>query len=149
MKIWKQNNNKGFSLLEVLLVVALIGIVAGFSAVVYTDFQTRNELDLTTQKIAQSLRTAQLNSQTMKNDSTWGVYIASNEITVFEGPDYAGRNVDSDFIQTFSTSISHTGLDEIVFSKYYGVPDTTGAINLATTNNSSQLTLNEKGTLDY
>ena len=146
----KLQNNSGFTLIEVLLVVALISITAGFSGVLYTDYQTRNELDLTAQKIAQGIRTAQINSQTMKDDSTWGIYMTDGEVTLFEGVDYATRNTNLDYTQTVSNRVSHSGIGEIVFSKYYGVPSTTGTIDLTTPNNGAvQITINEKGIVDY
>ncbi|MBD3280812.1 prepilin-type N-terminal cleavage/methylation domain-containing protein [Candidatus Dojkabacteria bacterium] len=149
-KQYKYNSESGFSLIEVLLVVALIAMAAGISATLYTDYQTRNELDLTAQKVTQAIRTAQTNAQSMKNNSTWGVYVTNNEITVFEGVDYATRNTDSDFTLEVSGRVNHSGIGEIIFSKYYGVPDTTGDINLTAINGSTaQLVINEKGVVDY
>lgn len=140
---------KGFSLIEVLMSVATIAIIAGMSVPVYQGFQVRNDAQLAVDAISQSLRRAQLLSQVMAGDSSWGVEISDN-ITLFRGNSFASRNANYDEIFPFYPSLTHTGVDEIVFSKREGMPLSLGTMNIATnTGLLYSLTINSKGIIDY
>ena len=55
--------NAGFTLLEVLLSIAIITLIAGIGIPVYLSFQVRNDLDIATAEIVQSARRVQVLSQ--------------------------------------------------------------------------------------
>ena len=63
----------GFSLLEVLLSVTLIGVIGAFGAPLYLRLQVKNDLDLAAVSVAQSWRRAQVLTQVVEGDSVWGV----------------------------------------------------------------------------
>lgn len=140
----------GFTLIEMLLSVTMIGMIAGISLPVYVSFQARNELATTSSAVVEMLRRAQNYARTGLNDSQWGVSIASNSATLFKGTSYASRDVAYDEILTLPGSLSASGLGEVVFAELTGVPSTTGAITLASsTNDIDVLTLNAKGMVSY
>ncbi|MBN2016228.1 prepilin-type N-terminal cleavage/methylation domain-containing protein [Candidatus Dojkabacteria bacterium] len=144
------NNQKGFTILEMLLVVAAISVLAGLSIPVYQSFQVKNDVDVSANIVAQSLRRAQVLSQSVDGDSTWGVYIQSGSITIFKGTDYAGRDSSFDEVFDMSTTITPSGITEIVFSKVSGEPGSSGDIILTTsTNQVRTLNINEKGMMEY
>ena len=140
----------GFTLLEMLLVVAAISILAAMSIPVYQTFQVKNDLDVAENTIAQSLRRAQTLSLAVDGDTTWGVKVQSAEIVLFKGASYGAR--DSSFDETFDmpTTITPSGLGEVVFGKFSGDPQQTGTITLTTSTSEVQtLTINAKGVVDY
>jgi len=143
----KKLNNRGFTLLELLLSVAIVALLAGLSLPVYRTLMQKNDLDIATTTIAQSLRRAQILSQAVDGDTTWGVNAQSNNIVIFKGTSYATR--DATFDETFDvpTTIGISGSTEIVFAKFTSLPQTTGTINLSTSNDSRSVTINEKGTI--
>ena len=143
----KKLNNRGFTLLELLLSVAIVALLAGLSLPVYRTLRQKNDLDIATTTIAQSLRRAQILSQAVDGDTTWGVNAQSNNIVIFKGTSYATR--DATFDETFDvpTTIGISGSTEIVFAKFTSLPQTTGTINLSTSNDSRSVTINEKGTI--
>ncbi len=150
MTLIKTKHQKGFTLLEILLSVALIALLSGLSVPVYQSFQVKNDLDIASNTIAQSARRAQVLAQAVDGDTTWGVHIQSGSITIFKGGSYAGRdtNYDEDF--EMPTSITPSGLQEVIFSKLYGEPQATGTVTLTTsTNETANLILNEKGMVNY
>lgn len=140
----------GFTLIEVLLSLTVIAVIVGVSAPIYQSFQNRNELDLATQSVVQSLRRAQILSQANDGDSTWGVYAESGSIVLFKGSSYAGRDSNYDELFDIPTNMGITGLTEIVFSKLTGYPNTTGTLAITSVNGESRnITINSRGGVGY
>lgn len=142
--------NKGFTLLEILLSIALIAILAGFSIPVYQSFQVKNDLDVATNIVAQSLRRAQSLSRSQDGDISWGVKIQTGSITLFKGTNYATRDSAFDELFNMPQTITPSGLGEIVFTKFSGDPQSTGNIVLnSTINETKNITINSKGMVNY
>lgn len=141
---------RGFTLVELLLSVGIIALLAGLSAPVYVSFQTRNDLEVTSQSIVEMLRRAQTYARGVNGDSQWGVAIQSSTAILFKGATYATRDATYDETQTISPSTAVSGLSEIVFSKLDATPSTTGTITLtANTNDTRTITINGKGMVSY
>lgn len=141
---------KGFTLLEVLLSVAILSLVAGFGAPIFQSFQTRNSLDIAAVEIAQSMRRAQILAQAADGDTTWGVSIQSGQTTLFRGASFAGRDTDYDEAFDLPSSITPSGVGEIVFAKLTGLPQTTGAVTLtSSTNETRSVAVNSKGVVSH
>lgn len=138
---------KGFTLIELLLSAALIALVAGLSAPVYQSFQIRNDLDVAQNAISQTLRRAQILSQSVDGDISWGVKIQTGSVILFKGADYASRDAGFDEIFNVSPVIVPSGLTEIVFAKFSGLPSSTGAaiLTVSRINETKTITINEKG----
>ena len=146
----RRSSADGFTLIEVLLSVALLSLIIGIGAPVYQALQVRNDLDIATNTVTQLLRRAQVLSQAAEGDISWGVSIQSGAITLFRGTSFAAR--DASFDETFDLpgSIVPSGLGEVVFAKFLGVPQTTGTVTLtASINEVRTITINEKGAIIY
>lgn len=145
----KLQANEGFTLLEILLSVAAMTILSGLSIPVFRTMLTKNDLDIATVTTAQTLRRAQILSQAVAGDTSWGVKVQSGSITLFKGTSYAAR--DSSFDEVFDVpgSITTSGTSEIVFTKFSGDPQTTGTISLSTDSDSSNVVINGKGMVSY
>lgn len=141
---------KGFTLIEVLLSVAIIGLLTGVSLPIYASFANRNDLEVTTENIVRSLRRAQSYSRGVNYDSQWGVAIQSGTIVVFKGATYATRDTAFDEATIIPNNVSTSGFSEVAFSKLYGAPSATANINLSTINNDTRtVTLNAEGMVNY
>lgn len=146
---YKLKANKGFTLIEVVLSMAIIILIFGIAAPVYQDYQIRNGMDTNVNAIIENLRRAQILSMAVDGDSNWGVNILNNQITLFKGTSFATRDTTFDEASDMLSVISPSGLDEIIFSKLNGLPNTTGGINLSASGNTRTITINEKGILTY
>ncbi|MEK7608459.1 MAG: hypothetical protein AAB495_02680 [Patescibacteria group bacterium] len=147
MKICKTG---GFTLLEIVLSIATITIIAGISIPIYQSFQVKNDLDITANTWVQTLRRAQVLSRAVDGDSTWGVKIQPAGLILFKGASYDSRDATFDEIFMVPTSISASGITEIVFAKFTGNPQATGTTTLtASTAEIRTININEKGTLTY
>lgn len=141
---------RGFTLLEILLVVATISIIAGFSIPVYASFQIKNDLDIGANTVASSFRRAQILALASDGDSQWGVKVQSGSIVVFQGASYAARNSVFDEIFTVPTVITPSGLGEVVFDRLTGQALSTGTVTLTASSGVVRtIALTSKGTVTY
>ena len=75
---------RGFTLLEVLLVTAifLVLLVAGVAS--YTALQKTQIMEVTRSEIVQNMRVAQTRARAGENDLAQGVYFNGNAYTIFQ-----------------------------------------------------------------
>lgn len=136
--------------MEVILTVAIIGLITGISAPVYYNFQSRNELDISAMDFATNFRRAQLLARASSGDSNWGVYYAGNNIILYKGSNYAAREVGLDELTAVAPQLTVGGMSDINFSKYYGLPNAPITVTITSNNNESRtVILNEKGSIEY
>lgn len=154
LRLLKKRHNKrhltGFTIIEVLLSVVIMSMIAGVGIPIYQSFQNRNELDIASVSITQSLRRAQVLAQAVDGDTAWGLYVQSGSITLYKGNNFIARDTGFDEDFQIPTNITISGTQEYVFSKFTGEPLSTGVITLTSVNNESRtITVNEKGMIDY
>ena len=141
---------KGFTLPEVLISVSLLAIIGAMIIPAYRTFLIRNDLDIATVTITQSLRRAQGLSQSGDGDMTWGVRVGVGSILIYKGASYITRDPTYDENTSIPTTIVPTGIIEVTFSKFTGLPFATGTFILTSqTNEQRNVTINEKGMVDY
>ena len=143
-------NKAGFTLIELLLSIAIIGILVGLSMPVYYSFQSRNDLDISVQGVASSLRRAQTYARSSNGDSALSVEIQSSAATLFKGTNFAGRTTTFDEVTSIPSGVTVSGITEVQFAKLTGLPNTSGTITLtSSTNGTRTITVNAKGVIDY
>lgn len=143
----KKNTTQGFTLIELLLTIATVGVLAGMSIPVYQSFQTKNNVTIAANTVAQTARRAQLLAQASDGDTTWGVNIESGSITLFRG-----AATGSAFDETFDmpTTITPSGTTSFVFNKFTGYPQSAGTLTLTSTNGDAKtININAKGMVQY
>lgn len=131
----------GFALLEVLLVIAILGMIGGFSVPMYRDFQIRSDLDSSTEQVTQGLAKARLMAQSGEQDSAWGFYIPAG--ILFKGDSYESRDEQYDETYPMPSTITSSGPTEVSYSKLIGAPSETGSIVLTTINTEQRTILIE------
>ena len=140
----------GFTLLEVMLSVVMIGILTGLSLPLYNSFAARNDLDNTTQQVVAALRRAETYARDGRSDSAWSVEIQSSAVTLFKGTVFATRDAAYDETVTLPGSATASGLSEVQFAKLSAAPSATGNITLTSTSNTTRtISINAKGTIDF
>ncbi len=133
---------RGFTMIELLLVTAIILIVGTMGTGWYGRFFVQNEVDNTTDKVYQSLKKAQYYSMISRksNANSWGVSYTGNVLRVFLTGN-AALNEDT----TVNSSVSVAGLSSITFSRLRGLPSSTGTITISGQNNTRTITLTSEG----
>lgn len=132
---------RGFALLEVILVVGLVGAIAGVGIPLYRDYQIRNDLNLATEQVTQGLARARLLSQSAQNDDSWGFYAPAG--VLYKGDSYETRDPAFDETYPMPSTIGIQGLFEVNYGKIAGTPSETGQITLTTINDETRNVLIE------
>jgi Tfp pilus assembly protein FimT len=133
----------GVSLIELILVVAIISTIAIAVASFGGGFLSRNHLTNKTNEVVSSLRTAQLNTMSGKEDCQWGVETTSSRIKLYA----VG---DSSFDQVFAipSGVSITSTN-VVFDKLNG--NSSAPTTIVVNNDvgeSNSISINEVGIVD-
>lgn len=137
---------KGFTIIELLLIIALASILAAASAPLYTSFLAKNHLENKTFEVKNTLYKAQSNAIAGRQDLNWGVYFASGQFILFAGDSFAGRNPAFDEIYILPATVSTSGLNEVIFQKPRGIPSMVGTITISSTEGASNtVAVNSEG----
>lgn len=142
--------SQGFSLIELLIVIFIFGVIASMSVSAYKQTQGQQQAQLAANTLASSFRRAQIQAQAVSGDSQWGVKIQDKSIIVFKGNSYASRAAASDELITLPASVYFSGLEEVVFTKMFGLPQTTGTTTITGfAGQPFNVVINSKGTVSY
>ncbi len=141
---------KGFTLLELLISIAIITIIAAISAPVYFSFYSRNDVDVVAMKASQNIRRAQILAQAEEGAGPWGVSFSNDAMILFQGESFQDRDVDFDEPFSIPQAVSVSGLSEVVFERLTGTPRETGTIEFFLNSGVSRsIAINEMGVLSY
>ena len=117
---------RGFTLIEILLVIASMAVLFSLSVPLYQSVQVRNDLFVAVDIFTGSVSRAQALSSYMHGDSGWGVRIetTSNKIqniTLFKGSTFPGDSDENNEVFSVSPSIQIDTEDpDFVFNKFTG-----------------------------
>ena len=137
-RLYKGNAAAGFTLLEMVLVVAILAAVFSLGIPILYQFYARYQLDSEYQTLRSLFMQARNFSLINRNESSHGLYVDSGDFIVFQGASYASRNVLEDRIFPRSGAISVSGPTELLFSSLAGA---TASSTFVLNNNYSQKTI--------
>ncbi len=118
----------GFTIIEMMMVLGIIGVISGVTVPLYREYQVRNDLNLATEQATQGLARARLLSQSAQNDAGWGFYVPAG--VLYKGASYATRDASFDERYPMPSTITITGLFDVAYTKVKGQPSSTGSITL-------------------
>lgn len=152
--MYKSNNQvkhqKGFTTLEILLVVSLLIMVGSATVTIYVTTKRKTDLNVIQNMTAHYIRRSHSFAKSGKNDSSWGINISPDGITLFKGEDYNSRDQNFDEFYKYPVKVTNSGISNITFSKITGTPSQSGTITIKDrTNDSVGLYVNSKGFVDY
>ncbi len=132
-----------------MMAMAVLALLIAVSLPLALSFYKTRQLDVCENGIVQALRRAQLKAMSVEADSTFGVYISSNQYVLFKGSSYATRDTAYDEVTDLPANLQISGLSEIVFSKLNGTTLNTGNITLTIDNRSETININALGRINY
>ena len=143
-------HSAGFSLIEMILVVAMLSLLVSIGAPIFESFLVKNDLTLAGNALAVDLYRAQAQSRDASRDNSWGVHIQAGSITLFEGASYAARVTAFDEVYALAGTITTSGTTDYVFAKQTGLPDAAGSTTLTSTAGTVvTATVNAKGMVEH
>lgn len=142
----RANIQNGFSVIELVVVIALITTILGIAAGTIFVLQGRSTLDSETERLASTLRLARSKTLAAENFSQHGVHFdnASSTYTLFEGGTFnqgaAGNETARlDERVAFNAVTVGTSSDpDVVFERVSGTTDDNGYIELVDVNDPSE-----------
>lgn len=140
---------RAFTLVELLLVMALITGIASFSFPSFLSMKNKNDLDLAQTQALQLIRRAQILSRSASHDSNWGVKFDAHSIIVYCGNDYADRSTTLDETTTVPEDITFSGTAEVNFKKNSLLPYAPATIKISSSGEDKEILVNSRGVIDY
>lgn len=96
---------KGISLLEIIIVIAIISILVALIIPNMSEFKQRQTLKNTTVDIISLLNKAKLDSNSFLDSSVYSVYFATDRVVYFKGTTYSPSNPTNQVI-LFNSSVN-------------------------------------------
>lgn len=131
----------GFTLVELILVVAIIAIVAASGAPFLARFMVVNNLENAVDRTVGSLRKAQAYAMDNKNDAVWGVCVNSGRIRLFRGTCTTPTHSEDFNLE----GVSISGFTEVTFTNERGEPSSAVTITLTNQLGTRTITMNSTG----
>ncbi len=132
MIFMRQTCLRGFTYIELVIVLAILALIAVLSMATFQSVVRNSAGRVASQEIADALRDARSNTLAAKNDTVYGVRIASTSVTRFVGGTYTSGHA-SNTVYTYEAGAYATGTlvigpTDIVFARLTGMPNATGSI---------------------
>lgn len=141
-------HKNGFTLLELLLVVGAAILIGALTVPIGVHFFQSQTLDETASSILSTLRRAQNQAIYQKNDNSFGIKFLAGSYVLFQGDSYESRIQSEDESFSLPGGITTSGIDEVVFAKLTGIPNTTGTLTITLGNDSQTLDINAQGKIE-
>jgi type II secretory pathway pseudopilin PulG len=102
--------NKGISLLEIIIIIAVIGILSAIIIPSFASFKSEQALKNTTVDIISLLNKAKLDSNSYLGGSLYSVYFETDKAVYFKGTTYSESNPTNEVVLlNSSVNIPSTG----------------------------------------
>jgi len=156
---WAKNlvtSKRGFSIIEVLITITILGIVTSFAIIKFSSVKNRQSLDNATADIITTLNKASSKTLASVNSTTYGVHFEAGAIVVFTGDTYPGTlgaSGNEPYISIVSpasiTNVTLGGVSgssgELYFNRLKGTPSKTGTITVTIPGSSRTITIGATG----
>lgn len=149
MKSLRKSLDKGFTLIEVVFVIALIALAVSFSVLIGLDSVSRfvaiGERDL----VVTFLVTARTHALTNVDEGAHGLHIDGASYVLFTGDSYDPGDPDNrSYVRDGAITI--TGPEDIIFEPLSGSVNTgTGTLIFTDNAQSAEIVINEEGRIEW
>lgn len=146
----------GFTLVEVVLVLSILVIFFGLSALYYQTTQVRTDLNAQASNFVGFLRLAQSSAEAGKGDTSHGIHVENDRYVIFTGTTYNQSSPSNyevilpDTIQISEYSLNG-GSSDIVFNAPNGETDDYGTATFSSNriNQTKIVTITNAGAIIY
>ena len=138
----------GFTLLELLLVIAILGIISAVAVPMSGSFLARSSRQVATDRIASEIYKAQnfaMNERVYSGSVIWGVCLTGNTFRMFNGS-CASPNYREDY--SLPSGLSLSGLSLVTFGNLRGEPSAATTITITNSLGSNTIVTNLAGMVE-
>jgi len=141
---------RGFTLVEVLVSLGIIGLLIGLAIPFYQTFYLSSQLDNTTSELIQTLRKAQLKAMASEGDQPFGVHLEQRRFILFKGFYNPSDNYNEIFDLPNTVLISSGVGQNVIFNQLKGTTSNLITITINSSNNRSRniSIINQLGKID-
>ena len=144
---------KGFTLIELIIVLAILSIVGALSVPFLQTFQVSQDAITYSNTVIQTLRRAQQQAIAGQTGTGWGVYFdnTNKQFILFRGDSFTTRDPEYDLVTSYPAgfTVATDFSDEVYFSLYSGLPSATGAVVVTSQNNQVKtVSINSLGLIE-
>jgi prepilin-type N-terminal cleavage/methylation domain-containing protein len=142
---------RGFTALELILTLALFGVVVGIVAIPLVSLQTRNAVADASARIVDTLRRAETQALSGHFGDRWGVHFSDGDgcalpatrFHLFRGTSYTSATDTTDAFDVPGgaaiTALSLGGGCDVTFSRFQGTATPAGTITVTSVNGQSKI----------
>ncbi|MEK7517633.1 MAG: type II secretion system protein [Patescibacteria group bacterium] len=144
-------NNKGFTLIELMVVLAIVATLLGLIAINLSSSQQKTSISTTVQTIISDMKTQQIKAMTSDTEgrptaSPYSVHFDANQYVLFYGSAYSSAE-PSNFVVPLPPNLQFTTLINVVFSQTSGSLGSAASVTIqnVTTSEVKTIQLNQYG----
>ncbi len=136
---------RGFTLIEILIVLAIVGVIAGIGVARLSAFRDRASLTDFSSNVVGLFAEARARTLSSEGDSVYGVHVEASRAALFKGSTFVDGSADQITLSApVGISISPIslsgGVSDVVFSRLTGEASAYGTFTVRVTNDASAST---------
>lgn len=147
---------KAFTFIEIVIVMAILAVLFGLFVLYGQTSQVRADLSSQRDELISSLRLAQSNASSGKDELNHGIHFEENSYIIFDGDSYVLDGTGNFTIElpetlAFTNVALNGGGEDVIFTSPKGETNTYGTITIFSEqiNKSTQITINSLGLITY
>lgn len=149
-------SKSGFSLIELVIVLAIIVLVATLAFNPFTNFRNEQALNGAAEEILSTLQQARGQTIASTGDSQYGVHLTATQLVVFTGSTYSvgaatNQTIELNSLVTLGPITLAGGGSEVVFERLTGATSQSGTLVVALKSDAAKtrtITINGNGISD-
>ncbi|HPS21418.1 MAG TPA: prepilin-type N-terminal cleavage/methylation domain-containing protein [Candidatus Paceibacterota bacterium] len=150
ININKKIKSKGISVIEMLVVVAVIGILLAVVLPQFSGVKNAQVLNSAAQDVVSTLNKARSQTLASLDSSEYGVHFQSDKIVLFKGTSYSSSSSNNEDVNMISpatiSNINFTGsATNIYFSRLTGSPSASGTATISVGEKTKTITVSSTG----
>lgn len=141
---------KAFSLIEAVIVLAVLMLLVGLSSLSMVSFGKSAEIDSGRAVATQAIREAQSNSLANLGDTAWGVHFDSQKAVVFAGESYNSADAANRYkvLPANLQMAADFGGPDLFFNKGKNSVTSAGTVTITGEGKSMTITVNSEGMIE-
>jgi type II secretory pathway pseudopilin PulG len=139
MRLKRYKHPEGFSLIEIVLIIGIIGVLAAVVSLPFAKFRQTQALENTTNAVIAILNEARTRTLGAVGNTSYSVRVESDQAILFTGTSY-NLSTPSNQILSFETPVTMTGItlngggSNVSFDRLKGTTSQNGTIILSLPN---------------